>query len=58
MATTVIQFLRDERGATAIEYGLIAGILCVGVVGFAGALGDMVMLMYTIVSEAVIDAAP
>jgi hypothetical protein len=38
---------------------LIAGILCVGVVGFAGALGDMVMLMYTIVSEAVIiDAAP
>jgi pilus assembly protein Flp/PilA len=54
----MIQFLRDERGATAIEYGLIAGILCVGVVGFAGALGDMVILMYNIVSGSVADAAP
>lgn len=58
MPANFVRFLRDERGATAIEYGLIAGILCVGVVGFAAALGDAVTTMYTTVSEMVAAAAP
>ncbi len=35
----VVRFLRDERGATAIEYGLIAALLSIVVVAamtFAG----------------------
>lgn len=29
MKTLVMRFLRDEEGATAIEYGIIAGLMAV-----------------------------
>jgi pilus assembly protein Flp/PilA len=32
-------FLKNENGATAIEYALIAGLLSVAIVGGASALG-------------------
>ena len=32
-------FLRDESGATAIEYGLIASLIAVAIIVGAGALG-------------------
>jgi pilus assembly protein Flp/PilA len=35
----VIRFLKDESGATAIEYGLIAALIAVVLVGALGALG-------------------
>ncbi|KMZ12238.1 hypothetical protein BHUM_05021c [Candidatus Burkholderia humilis] len=31
MKAKVLQFLRDNRGITAIEYGLIAGALALGI---------------------------
>lgn len=38
-------FVRDESGATSIEYGLIAIIISVGIIvslnAFAGALSDL-----------------
>jgi pilus assembly protein Flp/PilA len=34
------QFVRDESGATAIEYGLIAAIVGIGIVVGLGALRD------------------
>ncbi|KAA0178883.1 Flp family type IVb pilin [Cupriavidus gilardii] len=34
-----LRFIRDERGATAIEYGLIAGLIALAVAGGAQALG-------------------
>jgi Flp pilus assembly pilin Flp len=36
-------FSRSEYGATAIEYGLIAGLIFVAIVGSIGALGQGVM---------------
>lgn len=36
----VRMWLADERGATAIEYGLIAGLLAIALIGGATALGD------------------
>ncbi|MXO60070.1 Flp family type IVb pilin [Altererythrobacter salegens] len=33
-------FARDERGATAIEYGLILAMVFLAMVGAASALGD------------------
>ena len=36
-------FPRSESGATAIEYGLIAGLIFVAIVGGVGALGQGVM---------------
>ena len=33
-------FIADEDGVTAIEYGLLAALVGVAIVGAAGALGD------------------
>ncbi|HEV7277225.1 MAG TPA: Flp family type IVb pilin [Devosiaceae bacterium] len=37
---TVARFLKDESGATAIEYGLIAALIAVGIIAAATMLGD------------------
>lgn len=34
-----VRFLKDESGATAIEYGLIAALIAVGIIGAVGAVG-------------------
>ena len=36
------RFSQDERGATAVEYGLIAGLIAVGIIAGATALGDSI----------------
>ncbi|HMO29226.1 Flp family type IVb pilin [Enterovirga sp.] len=33
------RFVKDESGATAIEYGLIAALVAVGIIGALTALG-------------------
>jgi pilus assembly protein Flp/PilA len=35
----VIKFLKNKSGATAIEYGLIAALIAVAVIGGVGQLG-------------------
>ena len=57
MAKIIGQFLRDERGATAVEYGLIAGILCIGVAGFVQPMSEVIVSMYTMALDAVTDAS-
>lgn len=37
--TNVARFVRDESGATAIEYGLIAALISVGIIAAATTLG-------------------
>ncbi|MEM8937547.1 MAG: Flp family type IVb pilin [Pseudomonadota bacterium] len=39
-------FLRDEQGATAIEYALIVGLIFLGIVGAVGAYTDSTSGMY------------
>jgi pilus assembly protein Flp/PilA len=33
---------RDEEGATAIEYGLLAALIAVGIIALVGTLGDTI----------------
>ncbi|THD62854.1 Flp family type IVb pilin [Phenylobacterium sp.] len=40
MSKFVTRFLKDESGATAIEYGLIAALIAVVLVGALTALGS------------------
>jgi len=40
MRTSVVRFVKDESGATAIEYGLIAAGIAVAVITAMGTLGD------------------
>ncbi len=39
MKPLITQFMRDESGATAIEYGLIAALIAVVLIGILGTLG-------------------
>jgi pilus assembly protein Flp/PilA len=36
------RFMQDEEGVTAIEYGLIAALIAVGIIGTVGATGTAV----------------
>ncbi len=46
MLNTVQTFLNDERGATAVEYGLIAVLICVALLGGARSLGLSINLLW------------
>jgi pilus assembly protein Flp/PilA len=50
---TVHRFLRDERGATAIEYAMIAAGIAVAIVAAVNSLGVSVKGMYDTISAAV-----
>lgn len=39
MKNLVSRFLNDESGATAIEYGLIAALIAVGIITVLGLVG-------------------
>ena len=45
-------FCRDESGATAIEYGLIAALVSVAAIGALTAMGGSLKTMFTKVSSA------
>jgi pilus assembly protein Flp/PilA len=47
MTKFVTRFLKDESGATAIEYGLIAALIAVVLVGALTALGNQLNDTFT-----------
>ncbi len=46
-------FIKDESGATAIEYGLIAALVSVAIIGILGTLGDELELTFQEVQEGI-----
>ncbi|MDR3376463.1 MAG: Flp family type IVb pilin [Ancalomicrobiaceae bacterium] len=38
--TLISRFVKDESGATAIEYGLIASLIAIAIIAGASALGS------------------
>lgn len=46
----VMKFLKDKSGATAIEYGLIAALIAVAVIGGVTAVGGSANATFTKVS--------
>ncbi len=50
MYKLVKHFLHDESGATAIEYGLIAGLVSVAAIGALTLMGGSLNTMFTAVS--------
>lgn len=46
MNNQLITFLKDERGATAIEYGLIAGSIAAVIIGTVNLLGSTLVANY------------
>jgi pilus assembly protein Flp/PilA len=50
MKTLVQRFVKDESGATAIEYGLIAAGISVAIIAVVNALGGQLNNTFTNVS--------
>ena len=57
MQNLVTRFIKDESGATAIEYGLIAALIAVALIAGATAIGGSLDTKFKAVSTA-IDATP
>lgn len=54
MKARITQFLRDEEGATAIEYGIIAGLMAIMLVlifGEGGVIQDTLTAIFENVQE-------
>ncbi len=51
MFTKLMVFLKDDSGATAIEYGLIAALVAVACITALGAMGDSLVTIFTEVSS-------
>jgi pilus assembly protein Flp/PilA len=47
------KFLKDESGATAIEYGLIASLIAVAIIAGATALGGKMNTAFTDIASRV-----
>jgi len=51
------QLIQDETGATAIEYGLITGLISVAIIVALTALGDSLDALFSQISGAVDSAS-
>jgi pilus assembly protein Flp/PilA len=52
MSRFMTRFLKDESGATAIEYGLIAALIAVVIIGAVTSVGTKVSSTFTSVAAA------
>jgi pilus assembly protein Flp/PilA len=50
MKSLLLRFARDESGATAIEYGLIAAGISVAIIAVVNALGTQLVTTFSTVS--------
>jgi len=50
MTKIFARFAKDESGATAIEYGLIAALIALAIIAGAGAVGTQLGTMFTSIS--------
>ena len=50
MKTLCARFVQDESGATAIEYGLIAALIAVGIITAARLLGSQISATFNTVA--------
>lgn len=48
-----LAILRDRRGATALEYGLVAALIAVAIIGSVTALGTNLSSLFTTISNSI-----
>ena len=53
--TTIKRFLKDESGATAIEYGLLAALISVVIIAGAQLLGTNLNAMFNGLGQCIAD---
>jgi len=48
--TKLMNLIKNEEGATALEYGLIAALIAAGIATAVGGLGDQVVATFDFIS--------
>jgi pilus assembly protein Flp/PilA len=56
MKNLVTRFIKDESGATAIEYGLIAALISIAVVGTLPLVGSQLVKTFDAIKNALVTA--
>ncbi|MCD2512146.1 Flp family type IVb pilin [Comamonas endophytica] len=51
MTNLIQRFWNDEEGATAIEYGLIAGLIAVAIIASVGQIGERLKAFFEYIVE-------
>jgi pilus assembly protein Flp/PilA len=49
--TNLIRFLKDDSGATAIEYGLLASLIAVALIGALFTLGSTLQAKFSAITS-------
>ncbi|WP_312834532.1 Flp family type IVb pilin [Comamonas sp.] len=57
MTNIIKNFWNDEEGATAIEYGLIAGLIAVGLLASLTSIGTELKEVFGKIAKSLVDAA-
>ena len=52
MKTLFARFMKDESGVTAIEYGLIAGLISIVILLAVTAIGDQLQIVFQAIADA------
>ena len=58
MKNIFARFAKDESGATAIEYGLIAGLIAVALITVLGTMSTSLQDLFQRISDALEGVAP
>jgi len=53
MVNHIVRFMREEEGATAVEYGLMVAAIAAVIVGIVFTLGGQVNTAFTTVSNSI-----
>lgn len=51
-------FREREEGASAVEYGLLVGLIAIAIIAVVGLLGDSLTGLFTRVKDAIAGTAP
>ncbi len=57
MVNHIMRFVREEEGASALEYGLLAALIAVAIIGAVTALGTTVSQTFTNINGSISVAA-
>jgi pilus assembly protein Flp/PilA len=52
----LVHFLRDESGATAIEYGLITAGICIAIITAVNIVGSQLQATFTTITSDLVSA--
>ena len=56
--STFRRFVKDDSGATAIEYGLIAALIAIVIIASVDLVGDRLILVFQAIAAALLETLP